>query len=168
MMMMRRSMLNSRGHFSYFLRRFGSSRIMAKMIKEDDNDIRTCHDNDNDDDKYVDDDYDLTCPSRAFQGTVCAPLYKIFAQFFLKRKQFVHLFEKYIVCAPIHKIFSEFCLQKIVCSPSCCSSPSALLPSLVEILLVARNPAPSYLSNCCHYWSSAPSYVSNRLHHWTF
>ena len=47
----------------------------------------SCPINDNyDDDKYVDDDYDLTCPSRAFQGTVCAPLYKIFAQFFLKRK----------------------------------------------------------------------------------
>ena len=65
---------------------------MTKMIKEDDNDIRTCHDNDNDDDKYFDDDYDLTCPSRAFQGTVCAPLYKIFAQFFLRKE---------IVCAPI-------------------------------------------------------------------
>ena len=85
-------MLNSRGHFSYFLRMFGSSSIMTKMIKEDDNDIRTCHDNDYDDDKYVDDDYDLTCPSRAFQGKVCAPLYKIFAQIF---------FRKEIVCAPI-------------------------------------------------------------------
>ena len=63
----------------------------------------------------------------------------------------MQLFEKYIVCAPIHKIFAQSFLQKIVCSPSCCSSPSALLPSLVEILLVAKNPAPSYLSNCCHY-----------------
>ena len=80
-------MLNSRGHFSYFLRMFGSSSIMTKMIKEDDNDVRTCHDNnDYDDDKYVDDDHDLTCPSRAFQGKVCAPLYKRFAQYFLRKE----------------------------------------------------------------------------------